>query len=198
MSASSPSEETGLAKRGLLLLGFMVALAAVVLFILLKGPTTPTRTEQRLERPVVPLIQAAAPFPGSLPWATFVQLAEQAPSAPGWEIRYNAALALARRGSPHTPWHIVHEMLDIEQQRRNFRVELRSGKIVADEEAALRTVYNTLGAIADWHKKTTTDRMGQLPEGLARVYEDVDRLTQSSYAELRVQADRVRQTFFRN
>jgi hypothetical protein len=122
---------------------------------------------------------------------------ELPPSAPGWEIRYNAALALARRGSKDTPWPIIHEMLDEGRQLRNFQVKLQSGSVVPDAEAALRTVYNTLGAVGDWHKKQDAAKLTVPPE-LKLVYDDVDRLAASSNTQIRVQADRVRQMFVRS
>jgi len=62
----------------------------------------------------------------------------QATSAPpgpksptGWQVRYNAAQALAHRGSPlvkdPAAWESLLEMLDEEQQLRNF-TQSRDGR----------------------------------------------------------------------
>jgi hypothetical protein len=112
-------------------------------------------------------------------------------------VRYNAAHSLARRGSTNTPWSTIHEMLDQDQQRRNFSAKVSAGKIIADEESALRTVFTTLGVIADWHKKQVPAGDVSLPPELQLVYARVDRLAQSDITQIRVQADRTRQTFFR-
>jgi hypothetical protein len=169
--SQATTQDTGLARRGLLLLGLMTGLAAVVVLII-------------LQRPQSPATSGAPPDPAL------------EPSAPGWEIRYNAALALARRGSPSTPWPIIREMLDEQQQRRNFQVTLQSGKVVPDEEAALRTVYNTIGALGEWHKKQDAAKVTVSAE-LRSVYAQVDRLAEHSNTQIRVHADRVRQNFVR-
>src|SRR5437660_12903415 len=58
------------------------------------------------------------------------------PSGPGWRIRYNATIALARRGSADTDVvDRLEEMLDESRQRANFRTELDSGQEIVDEPA---------------------------------------------------------------
>ena len=98
-------DENGFVKRGFYLLGGMAALAAVVLFILLYRP------EPR-----------AQPF--SLP-----KLPPKA-SEPGWRIRYNATVALLRRGSDALPWDVVLEMLDEPQQLKNCEITRPDGSVV--------------------------------------------------------------------
>ena len=160
-------------QRGLLLLGGMTALVVVVLLIVFRGPDTPSRDAPRPE------------------------LVDQAPSAPGWEIRYNAAAALARRGSAKTPWPVIREMLDENRQLRNFRVTLKNGQEAPNEEEAQRTVRNALAAVAEWHKKQDRAAPPAVSADLQLVYDQVDRLAQDNNTVLRVQADRTRQTFFR-
>ena len=65
-------------------------------------------------------------------------------SRAGWEIRYNAAAALARRGSDRIKDHIevLSEMLDENQQLLNFRTKLKEGQDVPDEQAARATVIS--------------------------------------------------------
>src|SRR5260370_18760445 len=61
-------------------------------------------------------------------------------SPPGWEVRYNATIALARRGSERVKdeqvWENLQEMLDEEQQLRNSRRKLKDGAEVPDEAGA--------------------------------------------------------------
>ena len=189
-------QDTGLVRRGLLLLGGMTALAVVVLLIVLRGPDSSRKDRPHREPLLAPVCVTIAPFPAAPGWPWLVRLGEQLPSARGWEIRYNAAAALARRGSPKTPWPLIREMLDEQRQLRNF-VTLQSGQLVPHEEDAQRTVQSALAAVADWHKKQDRAAAPSVPADLQLVYEQVDRLAQGGNTMVRVQADRVRQTFFR-
>jgi hypothetical protein len=77
-------------------------------------------------------------------------------SPPGWEVRYNAAIALARRGSPSALEDPVKEsilqMLDEDQQMRNFR-ETVNGKEVSDAGKAQLTVITAVQALAELHRR---------------------------------------------
>jgi hypothetical protein len=85
-------------------------------------------------------------------------------SPPGWEVRYNAAAALARRGSDKVLDARVREtlleMLDEEQQLRNFRVTekdgtpvtSKDGQPVPDSAGAQLTVISTLQALGELHR----------------------------------------------
>src|SRR5262249_19030968 len=71
------------------------------------------------------------------------------PQSPrGWQVRSNAVLSLARRGSPHVQdpeiWDTLREMLDEDQQLRNFRARLSDGREVPDQTAARLTVIDAL------------------------------------------------------
>jgi hypothetical protein len=190
---STPESDRGLVQRGLVLLALLAALAGVVVMILVQRPTTPV-SDSAVQPLILPIVNGAAGFPAALPWRDVAALGEQLPSPTGWEIRYNAALALARRGSKHTPWPTIREMLDEDRQRHNFRAKLAGTTIVADEEAALRTVHATLAAITEWHKKQDGVKADVSSE-LQLVYADVDRLAESDNTPIRVQADRARQFF---
>lgn len=187
--------DRGLVQRGLVLLGLLAALAVVVVMIIVQRPSAPDRSSAS-EPLVLPVISGASGFPAAVPWHDLAALGEQLPSPTGWEIRYNAALALARRGSKHTPWPTIREMLDPERQRHNFRARVAGATILADEEAALRTVHATLAAIAEWHKKQDGPK-ADISSDLQLIYADVDRLAESDNTPIRVQADRTRQVFFR-
>lgn len=79
------------------------------------------------------------------------------PSAPGWEVRYDAALALAHRGSEKfldpVVQDLVKEMLDEEQQFRNFRLTLKSGQETSNPLAARMAILGAINAISDYHAK---------------------------------------------
>jgi len=80
------------------------------------------------------------------------------PKSPaGWEVRYNATVALARRGSDKVKdegvWDNLTEMLDEEQQLRNFRRIATDGKEVSEAGSAHLTVITALQAVNELHKK---------------------------------------------
>lgn len=187
--------DSGLMRRGLLLLAAMTALAGVVLFIALRRPAQDIPVER--PHPEWLAVLGAMPqmaFPANVAWASLPPLATALPSAPGWEIRYNAALALARRGSAQLPLGLMREMLDEEQQMRNFRAVLADGRQVADETAARQTVLSALKALALWHHHATAGSVaGRHNPALTEVYQAVDRLTQSTNLVIRTEAEKTRQ-----
>jgi hypothetical protein len=158
------AQDSGLMARGLVVLGLMLILAAVVSFVLFRpGPDT----LRAAEIPKIP------------------------PSADGWEVRYNATVALARRGSSKLPCDVIAEMLDERQQLRNH-VDKTSTKDVEilDEQAARRAVANALLALTIWHKNSDAVKAvtATQAEGLQRVYAAVDKLLESDSAGLRQEA----------
>lgn len=191
------AQDQALARRGLFLLIFMLGLMALVGFILFRRETQPN-AEQALA-PQSDLVALSVPntlatFPGQVNWASLYKLGEVLPSAPGWEIRYNATIALARLGSKKLPLANMREMLDEKRQMRNFHVRLDNGQEVPDEAAARRTVLNALQALLEWHKNkeavkiATEDQSGEL----SRVYAAVRQLTGSSNATLREEAEKTK------
>ncbi|MCI0638971.1 MAG: hypothetical protein L0Y72_31780 [Gemmataceae bacterium] len=188
-------EDSGLVKRGLLLLGLMIALVVVVLTVMLRRNPSKTPVESPpVEAFVISLVRGDVAFPAGVHWANVFQAADHMPSPTGWDIRYTAASALARRGGDNVPWDVLAEMLDENRQMRNFRVQLKNGKLVADETAARTAVISGLRAIADWHRKNADKK--KTPE-LAEVYAAVDRLAASSVMEVRSQAENVRKLYLR-
>lgn len=196
-SAPAPKEDGGLVKRGLFLLALMGAMVVVLLTILLRKPDAPAPQEAPgPETLVAVLLHPGQEFPATLAWPALTRLPETLPSAPGWEVRYNAAATLARRGSEHTPWNLIAEMLDEQQQLRNFRVRLENGRIVSDEAAARTTILTTLRAVADWHKKNPEGAAGS---DLVRVRAAVIELAEKSpILEIKSQANNTRQHFTRS
>lgn len=152
-------DENGFVKRGFLLLGAMTILVAVVLSIIFVKPE-----------------QTAPVDVKSLP-------AE--PSAKGWEVRYNATVALLRRGSDKVSWPVVHEMLDEKQQLKNCQFSLPDGREIPDEAAARRFVIAALKALTEWKKKIGEQPM-QAP--LASLRDQVNVLAKSAIPELGIQA----------
>ena len=115
------------------------------------------------------------------------------PAPPGWEVRYNAAASLARRGSDRALDESVRatllEMLDEEQQLRNFPVKDEKGVVRKDKEgrtvpdvtAAQLTVVTTLKALGELHKRR--------PElDLAPFKSAVEKLTQSGSLAISTEA----------
>jgi hypothetical protein len=191
--------DAGLMQRGLLLLGLMALLAGVVLTVVLRRPAQELPAERTHLEWIGVL--AAAPqtgFPATLAWSCLPQLREGLPSAQGWLIRYNAALALARRGSPRIPLDVLREMLDEEQQMRNFRATLKTGQEVADESAARRTVINALMGVVEWHKHADAVRaVGADNPELKQVYQAIDQLAHSPNLVVRTEAEKTRQALNR-
>jgi hypothetical protein len=189
------AQESGLAQRGFLLLGLMLAIVALVGFVLFRPkPHPPIEDEQDAELVAMGVPNPGAGFPGEINWGAAAVLGKHLPSSPGWMVRYNATLTLARRGSTQTPFAILAEMLDEDRQKRNFRVRLADGKEVADESAARRTVFDTLEAFGEWQKhKEAVQAAGNNPD-LQRVYAAIDKLTQSPDETLRKEAESVKKT----
>jgi hypothetical protein len=100
-------------------------------------------------------------------------------SAGGWEVRYNAVLSLARRGSPHVKdpevWDTLLEMLDEDQQLRNFRAPPRDGRAASDEAGARLTVLGALRAVQELHHQ-------QPKMDLSGLKEPIEKLTHSPSA----------------
>ncbi len=121
---------------------------------------------------------------GGLALLTVVGCARQASPAPtvpvgksgGWEIRYTAVIALARRGSDRIKDHMdtLADMLDEQQQRGN-----------ATEPAVTGNITGTLKAITELHRRR--------PEmNLATLQPAIDKLEQSSNPVIRTEAARTK------
>jgi hypothetical protein len=134
-----------------------------------------------------------AGFPGAVNWAGLVALADDLPSAPGWEIRYNAAATLARRGSPHVPLAVLREMLDEDRQMKNFRIQLKDGRDVPNEGEARMAVLSALKAVHDWHKHSkAVEAAGRDSAALQALYQGIDKLMQSPNRVVSTEAKKVR------
>lgn len=190
------SEEGGLVKRGLLLVAGIGVLAIVVLSILLNRPGGGAAPKEAVPAEWLGLLgnTGAVSFPGGVDWPALAEMPKALPSGPGWEIRYNAALALARRGSTHLPLETVREMLDEPRQMRNFRAPLDGGGSVPDEVAARRTILSALKALVEWWQKLPADDRTRIAGEPAwrEVRQEVDRLAESPNLVLKSEAERTR------
>jgi hypothetical protein len=188
------SQDSGLIRRGLMLLALMTALVVVVLSILFQRPRQALPEEQaRTELFATTLFTPMAGYPASLSWVGLYQVGQELPSAPGWEVRYNAAWALARMGSNQLPWRLFHEMLDEKRQMRNFRVSLENGRTVPDEAKARETVLMALRALADWNaKQKELGRTAGKSLDRDAVQVQVEQLATSPVMQIKLQAEKTR------
>jgi hypothetical protein len=106
---------------------------------------------------------------------------------PGLKIRYNATVALARRGSDKARLGVLQEMLDEPLQRQHFIVKKKGGKEEPDEATVQVTLSTALEALADLHRKK--------PErDLSKLYPAIEALAQSKNLAVRGEAERTLKT----
>lgn len=165
------AEDKGLVLRGLLLFALIGCIVAFVLVVLFWRTEAPRGEE--------------------------VDLSHVAPSEPGWQVRYNAAAALARRGSAKTPWPILREMLDEKKQLRNTLEKRPDGTEATDPATAHTTMIAALRAIASWHEQHKSDAKLETPADRLDVYAMVDRIAENAHGEVKNQAEKARASFFR-
>ncbi len=113
------------------------------------------------------------------------------PSSPaGFEVRYNAVIALARRGSDkikdERAWETLKEMLDEDQQLRNFKHELPNKQKVSDPGAAHLTMITALKAINELHRRRPDMDLSELKPA-------IEKLTHSHNLGLSTEAKRTQQ-----
>jgi hypothetical protein len=187
-------QNSGLVYRGLLLLGMMLVLVTLVLFVVFRRTETPTLQSTHDGG----LVMSALPtpgltFPGPINWGALAKLSEKLPASPGWNVRYTATLALARRGSDQVPFDVLAQMLDEDLQMRNWLAHTEDGKVFVDEQSARRTVHNGLRGVVQWHEhKEVVDKVGKDNPGLWRVYAAVDKLTLSHDSALQQEAENIK------
>lgn len=100
-----------------------------------------------------------------------------------WEIRAQAAVALARRGSDKISAGTLANLLDHDQQLTRFRRQLPDGRDVADEAVAEAAVASTIKAVAELHRRDPSRDLSSLRRAL-------ERLAQSSNLTLKTEARR--------
>ncbi len=188
-------DESGLVQRGLILFAGLALIAGVILFIIFSQPGEKKTKPQNLQAHHLAVL-AVSPtnsFPGNLPWAPLVQILDAMPSSKGRDIRYNATIALARRGSEKLNFAVLLEMLDEKKQMLNFQEETKDGTIVVNETKARRTVILALKAFSAWHKQNEGNKkFGANSADLININRAVDQLTKSSNPVVRTEAERLR------
>jgi hypothetical protein len=105
------------------------------------------------------------------------------------EVRYNATVAQARRGSDRVQMKLLQDMLDEQQLAKTFRVKRQEGEPAGskvDESAVRLTVMSALKAIVELHRK-------QPDRDLSALVPAVRQLKKSSILEFRTEAEQTLQ-----
>ncbi len=107
---------------------------------------------------------------------------------PGLRIRYNATVALARRGSSQTPIEMLKDMLDESEQLDQNRIRFKKdGREAADAATAYDVVQTALRAVAELHRKNPSVNLAALEPA-------IDKLKDSSAnPAVRKEAERTRE-----
>jgi hypothetical protein len=112
---------------------------------------------------------------------------QQLTKTPGLRIRYNAAVALARRGSSRAPLDLLMEMLDESKQMEEHRLRSRKdGRETADEATACDVVQTALRAVAELHRRNPHVNLTPLDSA-------IDKLKDSPNPAVRKEAERTRE-----
>jgi hypothetical protein len=111
---------------------------------------------------------------------------EAVPGRIGLEIRYEATLALARRGSNKLRLDVLTEMLDPALQEAKFRIQRKNGQDSPDEEAVYGIIDGALKAIAALHHRQPDRDLSQLRPAVDQLAQNAGNLA------LRGEAIRVR------
>lgn len=105
----------------------------------------------------------------------------------GLGIRYQAAVALARRGSAQAPLDVLGEMLDESVQLEKHRVRsAKDGREAPDKVATYGDMENALKAIAELHRKNPRVNLAALDTA-------IDKLKRSDNPAVRKEAERTRE-----
>ena len=186
------AQDSGLWKRGVILFALLGLISSIVLLILFSGSENKPNSEALKADHVVAAMPApVAPVPAGIPWGGYYVLSSELPSPDGWQIRYSAALALARRGSKKLPLHLMCEMLDEHRQQINYRKISPDGSAQYDQSAAQQVIVNSLRFFVEWHKKTKVDKKFD-PENadLQKVFLAIHALAQSSNESIKLEANK--------
>ncbi|HZT80443.1 MAG TPA: hypothetical protein VFA26_09480 [Gemmataceae bacterium] len=90
-------------------------------------------------------------------------------SAPGLRVRYNATVALARRGSDKVRLSLLKEMLDEQKQLESHRIRRKDGSETPDPATACETVKNALQAVVELHRKRPNLDLSGLSESVEKL-----------------------------
>jgi len=118
--------------------------------------------------------QDAAPFS---PMAADNQTASNTiGKSPGLEIRFNASIALARRGSDKVRSAVLKQMLDEDGLADNFTVRLEGGKEVTDHALVADTIGTALGGLAMLHVKRPDKDLAEFQPILQKLEHSADKV----------------------
>jgi hypothetical protein len=111
--------------------------------------------------------------------------------SPGFRVRANATVALARRGSARVDLGILQEMLDPDLLRKRFVVRQRkSGEEQPDETLVAGTLVNALKATTELHHKRPEMNLARLRPGIDRLAEDANAAVQAEARQSREALDK--------
>jgi hypothetical protein len=107
--------------------------------------------------------------------------------ASGWEIRYSAVIALARRGSDRVKDHFdtLLDMLDEAQARANCTSRGNGGREIVNEPAVTSNITGALKAVSELHRRRPEMDLSKLQPAL-------EKLTQSGNPVIRTEAEKTR------
>jgi hypothetical protein len=107
---------------------------------------------------------------------------------PGLRIRYNAAVALARRGSCRAPIDLLKDMLDESAQLDQNRIRFKKdGREAADEGTAYDVMQTALRAVAELHRKSPSVNLTALEPAIDKLKDG------SANPAVRKEAERTRE-----
>jgi hypothetical protein len=102
---------------------------------------------------------------------------------PGATIRYNATVALARRGSDKVRLGLLDQMLDETYLSEHLRIRSKDGRDLPDQALVSQTIDAALKAVDELHRTAPQ-------KDLSRLYPALDALTQNPSAALKNEAER--------
>lgn len=109
-------------------------------------------------------------------------------SGTGWEVRYDAVLALAHRGSDKlldpVVQDLVKEMLDVDQQMCNFRATLKNGQETSNPQAARMAVLGAINAISGYHAKKPAADLSAFRSAIVKLTSDQNKVIAKEAATL--------------
>jgi hypothetical protein len=107
---------------------------------------------------------------------------------PGFRVRANAGIALARRGSPRVRLDLLRDMLDLERLRGTFVLEdKKTGAQQPDEALAALTVTDTLKALIPLRRKRPELDLSALAPAVERLTQDPNPAIQAQAGETQLQ-----------
>jgi hypothetical protein len=94
---------------------------------------------------------------------------------PGFRVRANATVALARRGSPRVDVAVLQQMLDPDLLRQRFVLQDRKTRQESPDEALVaNTLVTALKAIAELHRKRPEMKLSGLRPRIDHLAEDAN------------------------